>query len=225
MVWEERMVTNIKDKNPLDLKSHQILHLWFSSSFPIGSYAYSHGLEAIIDDKLIKNKNDVLEFIKSILFEGTCRNEYIFIKATYDGIDINDLVLASCASKERQLETLKMGDAFRKIMSESWNYTINNETAFPVCIAQAGIKFHIAFDDLVDFYIQSFISNLINMCVKHIPLSQKDGQDCMVSFLGMMKSFHNTMKDFSLDDLRSSMFCADIYSMKHENLTSRIYVT
>ena len=93
MVWEERMVTNIKDKNPLDLKSHQILHLWFSSSFPIGSYAYSHGLESIIDDKLIKNKNDVLEFIKSILFEGTCRNEYIFIKATYDGIDINDLVL------------------------------------------------------------------------------------------------------------------------------------
>ena len=171
------MVTSIKSKNLSDLKSHQILHLWFSSSFPIGSYAYSHGLEALIDDKLIKNKNDILEFIKSILFEGTCRNEYIFIKATY------------------------------------------------VCIAQAGIKFHIAFDDLVDFYIQSFISNLINMCVKHIPLSQKDGQDCMVSFLGMMKSFHNTMKDYSLDDLRSSMFCADIYSMKHENLTSRIYVT
>ena len=113
------MVTSIKSKNLLDLKSHQILHLWFSSSFPIGSYAYSHGLEAIIDDKLIKNKNDVLEFIKSILFEGTCRNEYIFIKATYDGINVNDLVLASCASKERQLETLKMGDAFRKIMSES----------------------------------------------------------------------------------------------------------
>ena len=98
-------------------------------------------------------------------------------------------MLASCASKERQLETLKMGDAFRKIMSESWNYTINNETAFPVCIAQAGIKFHIAFDDLVDFYIQSFISNLINMCVKHIPLSQKDGQDCMFSFLALSSQY------------------------------------
>ncbi len=225
MVWGEHMVTSIKDNNLLDLKSHQVLHLWFSSSFPIGSYAYSHGLEAIIDDKLIKNKNDVLEFIKSILFEGTCRNEYIFIKAAYHGIDVNDLVLANCASKERQLETIKMGDAFRKIMSESWGYEIDNETAFPVCIAKAGIKFDIAFDDLVDFYIQSFISNLITICVKHVPLSQKDGQDCMVSFLGIMKSFHNTMKDYSLDDLRSSMFCADIYSMKHENLTSRIYVT
>ena len=118
------MVTNIKNKNLLDLKSHQILQLWFSPSFPIGSYAYSHGLEALIDDKLIKNKNDVLEFIKSILFEGTCRNEYIFIKAAYDGVNVNDLVLASCSSKERQLETLKMGDAFRKIMSESWDLSL-----------------------------------------------------------------------------------------------------
>ena len=54
------MVTSIKSKNLLDLKSHQILQLWFSSSFPIGSYAYSHGLEALIDDKLIKNNNEFL---------------------------------------------------------------------------------------------------------------------------------------------------------------------
>ena len=40
---------------------HQILQVWFSSSFPIGSYAYSHGLEALIDDKKIKNNNDVKE--------------------------------------------------------------------------------------------------------------------------------------------------------------------
>ena len=43
-----------KIKDPL-----QILQIWFSSSFPVGSYAYSHGLEAIIDNKLINNKNDV----------------------------------------------------------------------------------------------------------------------------------------------------------------------
>ena len=35
-------------KDPL-----QILQIWFSSSFPVGSYAYSHGLEAIIDHKKI----------------------------------------------------------------------------------------------------------------------------------------------------------------------------
>jgi Urease accessory protein UreF len=57
-------MNNIKD--PL-----QILQIWFSSSFPVGSYAYSHGLEAIIDNKLIKNKNDVEGFFEctSLLWE------------------------------------------------------------------------------------------------------------------------------------------------------------
>ena len=39
-----------KIKDPL-----QILQIWFSSSFPIGSYAYSHGLEALIDGNKIIN--------------------------------------------------------------------------------------------------------------------------------------------------------------------------
>ena len=76
-----------KTKDPL-----QILQIWFSSSFPIGSYAYSHGLEAIIDNKLIKSKNDVEEFLSALLFYGTLRNEHIFIKSIYEGKEINDLI-------------------------------------------------------------------------------------------------------------------------------------
>ena len=40
-----------KSKDPL-----QILQIWFSSSFPIGSYAYSHGIEALIDEKKLQTK-------------------------------------------------------------------------------------------------------------------------------------------------------------------------
>ena len=47
MVWVERIVTNTNMKKFKE--THQILQVWFSSSFPIGSYAYSHGLEALID--------------------------------------------------------------------------------------------------------------------------------------------------------------------------------
>ena len=54
-VWEELIVINIKMEKIKD--AHQILQVWFSSSFPIGSYAYSHGLEVLIDDKKIKNKD------------------------------------------------------------------------------------------------------------------------------------------------------------------------
>ena len=51
----------IKVRDPL-----QILQIWFSSSFPIGSYAYSHGLESLIDNK--KLKIDVIEFLEAVCF-------------------------------------------------------------------------------------------------------------------------------------------------------------
>ena len=45
--------TNFSD----GIKQNQILQIWFSSSFPIGSFAYSHGLEAMIDNKYIIHAN------------------------------------------------------------------------------------------------------------------------------------------------------------------------
>ena len=159
MVWVEHIATNIKMKTFKD--PHQILQIWFSSSFPIGSYAYSHGLEALIDDKKIKNKDDVKEFLDALLFYGTLRNDYIFMKSIYKGEEINELILASASSKERQIEMIDMGNSFRKIMKDSWELSLPENTSFIYCLAKAGLHFDIKFDDLIKFYLQSFISNLI----------------------------------------------------------------
>ncbi len=222
-VWEELIVINIKMKKTKD--PHQILQVWFSSSFPIGSYAYSHGLEALIDDKKIKNNNDVKEFLDALLFYGTLRNDYIFIKSIYKGDEINQLILASASSKERQIEMIDMGNSFRKIMKDSWELSLPENTSFIYCLAKAGLHFNIKFDDLIKFYLQSFISNLINVCVKHIPMSQKDGQSLNVIFINQIQEFLSHSDKLTLKDIGSSFFIGDIFAIKHEYLDSRIYLT
>ena len=223
MVWEEHIATNIKMKKFKD--PHQILQVWFSSSFPIGSYAYSHGLEALIDDKKIKNNNDVKEFLDALLFYGTLRNDYIFMKSIYKGEEINELILASASSKERQIEMMDMGNSFRKIMKDSWELSLPENTSFIYCLAKAGLHFDIKFDDLIKFYLQSFISNLINVCVKHIPMSQKDGQSLNVFFINQIQEFLSNSDKLTLNDIGSTFFIGDIFAIKHENLASRIYLT
>ena len=223
MVWVEHIATNIKMKTFKD--PHQILQVWFSSSFPIGSYAYSHGLEALIDDKKIKNKDDVKEFLDALLFYGTLRNDYIFMKSIYKGEEINELILASASSKERKIEMIDMGNSFRKIMKDSWELSLPENTSFIYCLAKAGLHFNIKFDDLIKFYLQSFISNLINVCVKHIPMSQKDGQSLNVIFINQIQDFLNQSDKLTLKDIGSTFFIGDIYAIKHENLDSRIYLT
>ena len=223
MVWVEHIATNIKMKtfkNP-----NQILQVWFSSSFPIGSYAYSHGLEALIDDKKIKNKNDVKEFLDALLFYGTLRNDYIFMKSIYKGEEINELILASASSKERKIEMIDMGNSFRKIMKDSWELSLPENTSFIYCLAKAGLHFDIKFDDLIKFYLQSFISNLINVCVKHIPMSQKDGQTLNVIYINQIQEFLTLSDKLTLKDIGTTFFIGDIYAIKHENLDSRIYLT
>ena len=223
MVWVEHIATNIKMKTFKD--PHQILQVWFSSSFPIGSYAYSHGLEALIDDKKIKNKDNVEEFLDALLFYGTLRNDYIFMKSIYKGEEINELILASASSKERQIEMIDMGNSFRKIMKDSWELSLPENTSFIYCLAKAGLHFNIKFDDLIKFYLQSFISNLINVCVKHIPMSQKDGQTLNVIYINQIQEFLILSDKLTLKDIGTTFFIGDIFAIKHENLDSRIYLT
>ena len=223
MVWVELIVINIKMNNIKD--PLQILQIWFSSSFPVGSYAYSHGLEAIIDNKLIKNKDDVEEFLNALLFNGTLRNEYIFIKSIYEGKEINNLILSSASSKERQIEMVDMGNSFRKIMKQSWDFELAENTAFTYCLTKAAIHFNIKFEYLIKFYLQSFISNLINVCVKHIPISQKDGQKLNVIFINKIQDFLQKSEKLGLEDIGSTFFIGDLFSIKHENLETRIYLT
>ena len=223
MVWVELIVINIKMNNIKD--PLQILQIWFSSSFPVGSYAYSHGLEAIIDNKLINNKNDVEEFLNALLFNGTLRNEYIFIKSIYEGKEINNLILSSASSKERQIEMVDMGNSFRKIMKQSWDLELAENTAFTYCLTKAAIHFNIKFEYLIKFYLQSFISNLINVCVKHIPISQKDGQKLNVVCINKIQDFLQKSEKLDLEDIGTSFFIGDLFSIKHENLETRIYLT
>ena len=222
-VLDALIVTNTKMnkiKDPL-----QILQIWFSSSFPVGSYAYSHGIEALIDKKKIKDKDNVKEFLDALLFYGTLRNDYIFLKSIYKGEEINDIILASASSKERHIEMIDMGNSFRKIMKDSWELVLEENTSFVYCISKAALHFNIKFDDLIKFYLQSYISNLINVCVKHIPISQKDGQILNVNFIDQIQKFLDQSNQLTLKDIGTSFFIGDIFAIKHENLDSRIYLT
>ena len=222
-VWDVLIVINTKMKKIKD--PLQILQIWFSSSFPVGSYAYSHGLEALIDDDKIKNRDDVREYLEALLFYGSLRNDYIFLKSVYMGEEINDLILASASSKERHTEMIDMGNSFRKIMKDSWELVLEENTSFVYCISKAALHFNIKFDDLIKFYLQSYISNLINVCVKHIPMSQKDGQILNVNFIDQIQKFLDQSYQLTLKDIGTSFFIGDIFSIKHENLDSRIYLT
>ena len=219
----EPIVINIKNR---DLKEVlQILQTWFSPLFPIGGYSFSHGLESMINENLIKSKNDILDYLDCLIKYGSFKNDSILIKYSYSGEELNDLALSLCASKERRIETIEMGNSFRKVLKDSWGYNIKENTAYPIIVGKAAKHFKLPLDLTLISYLQAVASNLINVCIKHIPIGQKIGQDCTIKVFKLIRDMQHQNEKYSLNDLGGICFNSDIHSIRHESIKTRIYKT
>lgn len=218
------MGTNTKNtKNKFDY--HQVLFSWFSPNFPIGSFNFSHGLEAAVEMKFIHDSFTLENWISNLITDGSGKTDVILLSNAYRGKNINELALALCPSKERWIESIKLGKSFSKNIRDNWSYNIEDELAFPVALGKAGSFFSIPLDQLLIIFLQSFASNLITFGMKHIPLGQSAGQKILINLIPVIQAQSMKYKNYDIKDIGSSSFISDLASMYHENLKNRIYQT
>ena len=138
---------------------------------------------------------------------------------------MNDLAFALCPSKERWIESMKLGKAFCKNIRENWSYNIKHDLAFPIALGKAGFYFSIPLEQLLIAFLQSFVSNLITVGIKHIPLGQSEGQKILINLIPIIKKHALINKYSEIKDIGTSTFISDLTSMYHETLKNRIYQT
>ena len=66
------------NKNKYDFDYHQLLASWFSPSFPIGSFNFSHGLEAAIEMNFIKNEFNLKKLVSLLNYLWLRQNRQYF---------------------------------------------------------------------------------------------------------------------------------------------------
>ena len=218
------MDISIKEIEP-KFDYHQLLLSWFSPNFPIGSYNFSHGLESAIDKNFVNNVVSLKDWIVYLINYGSGKTDSILLSHSYQGKDINELAFALCPSKERWIETKQLGNAFCKNINENWSFNIGSNLAYPVAVGKAGAFFNIPLDQLLLAFMQSFVSSLVNVGIKHIPLGQSDGQKILIKLLPIVKELALNYKECEIDDIGTSAFISDLTSMYHETLNNRIYQT
>ena len=208
----------------------QLLHLlaFMSPAFPVGGFAYSHGLERAIDDGVVTSADEVREWIESLLVHGSGWNDAVLFVQAYDADDvalteIDELSLALAASRERALETSDLGQSFTKavaIMSASEDKIFRT---YPVAVAAACQKACIDKRSGLLAYLQAFSNNLIAVAVRLVPLGQTKGLEVMRDLMPIISQTAERALTASLDGLGSSTLLSDIASMKHETQYSRVF--
>lgn len=209
------------------------LMTWLSPAFPVGAFAYSHGLERAIHDGLIRDRQGLLAWLEALLEQGSAWNDVVLMTEAWRNTAageslgaVTELAEAMSGSRERHMETTLQGSAFVDAMA-SWSGepAMGGEgpVAYPVAVGSAAARHGIELADALTAYLHAFASNLVQACVRLVPLGQRDGVATLAALEPVILLTARRAAASTLDDLGSCTVRADILSMNHETQYSRVF--
>ena len=208
--------------------SHALtLMQWLSPAFPVGAFAYSHGLEQAIVDGTVEDAASLQAYLDCVLRHGSGRADAILLAAAH-GTDnpasVDAVARAFAAGAERLKETDLQGAAFCDTARTVWGLEIAG-LSYPVAVGAAARAMGISLSETLPLYLHAFASNLVSVAQRALPLGQTDGQTVLAALAPIIDQTARAAETTPLDALTSTSFAADIASMRHETLQPRIFRT
>lgn len=209
--------------------SHLLLLLnWMSPTFPIGSFAYSHGTEQAIMDGRLADEAGVTQWISDLLQHGSGWNDAVLFSLCWetDPAGLNDMALALCGSAERHLETTQLGRAF-SIAASVWTGAATRDTpiAYPIAAGTACRDFGLPREMALIAFLQGFAAALVSVAVRLVPLGQSHGLAALRSLSPVIAAVAECARHAGPDAFGSATLLSDIAAMRHEQLQPRIFRT
>jgi urease accessory protein len=211
-------------------ESTQLLLLlnWMSPTFPIGSFAYSHGLEQAIADGRLKDAESVEAWIADLLLHGSGWNDAVLFAKCWDGDvgELNEFALALAGSRERYLEMTQLGRAFT-IAAAVWTRSEpqREEIAYTVAAGRTCRNAGVPQEQALVAFVQGFCAALVSVAVRLVPLGQTQGLEVLRNLAPVIQRVAVDAAVASLDDIGGCSLAADIATMQHEMLEPRIFRT
>ncbi|MEM8803377.1 MAG: urease accessory UreF family protein [Pseudomonadota bacterium] len=206
------------------------LNQWFSPSYPIGAFSYSHGLEWAAASGAVTDAASLKMWIEGVLQYGAGESDGLFLAASYwaasskEVSEIDALARAFTASAERLLETTAQGAAFCKATSDVWGADLP-ELAYPVAVGRAARLEDLPLDLTAQMYLHSFASNIVMAATRLAPVGQTEAQALIHELAPLCAEIAEQTETGDLEALSGTAFLADIQAMQHETQHSRIFRT
>ena len=216
------------------------LLVWLSPSFPVGAFAYSHGLEWAVEAGDINNAATCESWISDLLVHGSGYNDAIIMAAAYRAVTIRDraalgevaeLAVAMQPSSERHLEATAQGNAFLTAARAAWEVPSlaflksawDGDVAYPVAVGALSAGHDIPLSTTLDAFILAFSATLVSAAVRLGPIGQTDAQRILAALMPTIRKTAILASTSTLDDLGSAAFRSDLASLRHETQYTRLF--
>ncbi len=216
------------------------LQAWFSPSFPVGAFSYSHGLEWVVEAEEIRDPGSLSRWIAGVLRYGSGRSDAILLSVVWRAVSRGDwpevvdtslLAAALQPTLERRLESLGQGEAFLSAVNAAWPHPVlqrlreacPSDVAYPVAVGTAAAAHGLPLGAVVAASLHAFAANLVSAGVRLVPLGQTDGLKIMAGLEPTVLDVAREACSARLESLGSASFLADVASMRHETQYTRLF--
>jgi urease accessory protein len=206
-----------------------------SPSFPIGGFAYSHGLEQAGADGLVTKTSGLADWLSQLLRSGTGWNDVVLLAEAHRSAktpealrSVAELAEALAGSGERHMESQNLGSAFITAVRSGGlaiPEALGEGAAYPVAVGAAAAAQGLAAIDALSAYLHAFLSNQIQCAIRLGILGQNAGVGVLTGLEPLIADAAQRASTSTLDDLGSNTIISEITAMRHETLHSRIFRT
>lgn len=233
------MATNAKTK-VAPANSALPLLAWLSPAFPVGSFAYSHGIEWAFEAGDVIDAKSTESWITDLIECGGPWSDAVLLVCAHRAAsakeyallrEISEFAVAFAPSKERKLETVAQGEAFTNTVGAAWPSkafekvvaAIGKEVTYPVAVGVASAAHEIPLRVTLESYLLAVVSNFVSAAVRLIPLGQTDGTKIVANLTPLVREIAIRAEKSTLDDAGGAAIRSDIASMKHETQYTRLF--
>lgn len=200
---------------------------WLSPAFPLGGFAYSHGLEAAVSAGLVRGAEDLRHWVGDVLREGAGRADAILLGQALAGADpgpLDELARALASSRERLAETVEQGAALIRT-TNALTGAAHPPMALPVALGVVARGLDLPSAQVIALYLQAFAGNIVMAGVRFMPLGQTEGQAALAALHPVILAVAQEAAAAQLEALGGAAIGSDIAAMAHETLETRIFRT
>lgn len=216
------------------------LLLWLSPSFPVGGFAFSHGLEWAVEKGWIHDRASLEDWLADLLTLGSIASDLMLLAAAWRAAAGEDdaalraaaeLAVALQPSAERHLEAVTQGGAFLKQIEAAWpceaatrlHRLALDEVAYCTAVGVAAAGHGIPLGATLRAYGLAAASNLVSAAVRLGVIGQTDGQRVLATMAPVVDGTARKAQASTLEDIGSACWRSDLASLQHETQYTRLF--
>lgn len=205
-----------------------------SPTLPIGSFAYSQGLETAIDRGLIGCRESLESWCRDTMSLGLARLDLRFLEQLHGAVneradsraeELNARVLASRETMELYNEEVNLGQSLRRLITTQGlaveNSNLPHKPAFLTAFAYAACALGLNATDMKIAFLWSWLENQTVVACKSIPLGQTDAQALLLSLRTLIIELVDEKSTTNI--LEGSLPGQALMSALHETQYSRLF--